>query len=176
MKAWQRLEHDLAVLLDGRPVPGSGSSYSKGDVESDLFLVEAKYRSSSDEEGPYIDLPTDWVETIVHHAAFRIKHPMLALEWGDGTRAFLIKRLSYETVFETAAVATPVLQFDQRSNIIRPSMIPCVIVFDINLPDRAWYLLSWEDVRFDLKDLVRRRPHRPRWRRHPFRKTPVSHD
>lgn len=44
MKAWQKSEHDLAKLVGGVLVPGSGSSPmgGRGDVRTSTFLIEVK--------------------------------------------------------------------------------------------------------------------------------------
>jgi hypothetical protein len=69
-------EKRLAKRVNGKAVRGSGSSvYSKGDVHSDSFLVEAKHTNARS-----IRLTDEWLAKITKEAIAVGKNPALEFE------------------------------------------------------------------------------------------------
>jgi hypothetical protein len=147
-RRWQQLERDLAAALEGWLTPGSGSKSIKGDARSYLFVGECKYRwSYHPTEGCVLPLDLQWLEAIWRQAQDAKKIPLLALEWGDGSRACCLP-LDYYTVYlgerpddecETDnRILTLPVRFTQSKTVFTFSKI--------EVPERTWVLFPWEEL------------------------------
>lgn len=144
---WKQLERELCHLLDGKRTPASGASYRKGDVESDIFLAEAKYRSGRDERGCYIPFEIEWLETIWNHAQRVKKIPLLALEWEDGCRAALIPSTDYNELGGTADYLEDCIA-PTRTLSLYYDFVPCLLIpSKIEVPALSWAMIYWCETR-----------------------------
>lgn len=76
---WKIMEKELARKLKGQLTPGSGNQGIKGDVHTDLFVIEAKWRRSECGKGTFLTLEESWLTKIAKQAAERRKTPLLAI-------------------------------------------------------------------------------------------------
>jgi hypothetical protein len=86
MKQWSKKEKKDATLFGGRRTPRSGGLwFAKGDVKSDVFLIEnktTKHKSFS---------ITDKIwEKIEKEALLNKRIPMLSIEFGDAVKELIV--------------------------------------------------------------------------------------
>lgn len=147
-RRWQKLESDLAYKLAGWLTVASGSKSDKGDAKSYLFLGECKYRWAWNETFTwYIPMDLQWLEAIYRHAQARSKEPLLALEWGDGTRSCMLPALSYVDYIE-GGVDELIIE-PRRTFPIGIHLANNHIQFEfenIEVPQRSWIMFPWEDL------------------------------
>ena len=142
------LEERLCELIDGKRTPGSGSKSQKGDVRSDMFLGEAKYRAQGDDHISVIDVDLQWLETIWEHARREGKIPLLAIETRDQDRAVLLPLPTYlglgPVVPNTGIIG------EGRSFRVGPSLmgrLPVSVRFTrIEVDEPEWVILSWGEM------------------------------
>lgn len=77
--------------MDGKRTPGSGNGNLSGDVRARDVLIEAKETSQ-----PALTLPLSWLVTLTTEAEKAHKMPAMAIEFHDGSEAFLIPIGYYE--------------------------------------------------------------------------------
>lgn len=96
MKAWERLEREVAGRLNGRRTPGSGNKSIKGDVQAGTFLVECKQRCNKEQDGNgyYLDLKSEWFLKIIVEAREQRREPVIVASVG-GIRTYYCLRESY---------------------------------------------------------------------------------
>lgn len=83
-------EERIARLASGKRTPGSGNTeFIKGDVRAGSFLFEAKYRSSSNGKGSYIDVQLEWLIVLLREAKEAGKVPVLVVDIGDKNTHYL---------------------------------------------------------------------------------------
>lgn len=82
MRDCDRQETRIAKLSSGKRTPGSGNKGIKGDVRAGNFLFEAKYRSSSNGKGSYIDVQREWLIILLKEAKDAGKVPVLVIDIG----------------------------------------------------------------------------------------------
>ena len=84
-----RQEKHIAKKVGGRQTPNSGATnFSKGDVVSDLFLIEAK---TVTKEQKSFTIKREWIDKN-REEAFAMGKPYstLAIDFGDGEQHYLI--------------------------------------------------------------------------------------
>lgn len=96
MKAWERLEREIAGQLNGRRTPGSGNKHIKGDVQAGTFLIEAKQRCGKEPDGIgyYLDLKSEWFIQLIKQARDQRREPVLVASVGR-IRTYYCFRESY---------------------------------------------------------------------------------
>jgi hypothetical protein len=146
-RRWQQLERDVAKALEGWQTPGSGNKKIKGDARTYLFAIECKYRFSQHQSGAFV-MPLDlqWLEAIWRQAMEAHRVPVLALEWGDGTRALLLPLDYYQLFSEDEPHAMPT-----KNRIVNLTSVgaysPIVLdLHSIEVPEHRWVLVPWDDL------------------------------
>jgi len=149
-RRWKALEKALADRLEGWLTTGSGNKSDKGDAKSYRFLGECKYRWACDSGGFYLPLDLQWLETIWRHAQRVDKVPLLALEWGDGTRAFAVPTSYLNVDLEWPHAGTNPLVTSGRIIRLSPGDTEMSTVdysfLNIEVPERYWTFMNWTDL------------------------------
>lgn len=146
----RKLEQDLKTLLQGSLTPRSGSGRIKGDAQSSRFVGEAKYRWQPHAEVRWvIPVLVDWLATLNLHAEEAAKVPVLALEWGEGTRGLLIPASLYQEGYPEPDTHIQVTQTQVLLGVPLLEGGPLQLSFEqISQGEQTWVLLPWEDFRF----------------------------
>lgn len=82
-------EKHIAKVIKGRQTSNSGATaFSKGDVTTDLFLIEAK---TSTEEKKSFSIKREWLDKNTEEAfAMHKPYSALAFDFGDGIQHYII--------------------------------------------------------------------------------------
>ena len=89
----------MAKAVGGRQTANSGASlWSKGDVTSDLFLIECKTHTELREQ---FTIKRDWIDKN-REEAFQMgkHHSALAIDFGDGENHYLISQKDFLYLLE----------------------------------------------------------------------------
>lgn len=147
-RRWKKLEEDLADQLEGWLTVASGSKSDKGDAKSYFFLGECKYRWAWKEEYTwYIPLDLQWLEAIWRHADRKKKIPLLALEWGDGSRAFLLPERHYSKLigeYEDEEHRSNNRIVNLPVNLTESPYL--MILMSIEVPELHWVMVPWDEL------------------------------
>jgi hypothetical protein len=143
-----QLEDAVCELLQGKRTPGSGSKSQKGDVRSPMFLAEAKYREQICNGTAFVTMDLQWLETIWEHARRDDRHPLLAIEAWDGSRAVVVPLSVYlglgATVPNTGRVEC-LRSFCVTYGVFQH--LPISVTFTrIEVPETQWVILSWGEM------------------------------
>jgi hypothetical protein len=149
----RRLEQALKEALSGQFTPGSGNQDIKGDMRSDFFLGEAKYRRFFD-HGPAIYLfPLDigWLDTIYNQALADHRLPVLAIEWYEGQRMALLPHADYCSLTNYLGEPTIWQIKGRHYDLIWRDVLHAgwPIHFHIracDVPCKDWMGISWEQL------------------------------
>jgi hypothetical protein len=148
-RRWRKLEADLAERLEGWLTVASGAKSDKGDAKSYLFLGECKYRWAYEVSMSwFIPLDLQWLETIWRHAQAKRKIPLLALEWGDGSRAFMIPQYYYLECVGGSLFGQPQPHTNRIINfgVVLTEDPHCFTFENIEIPEKNWVLLPWSEL------------------------------
>ena len=80
-KRWQKQEKEVAEKIKGRRTKGSGAGWTKGDVRSDKFIVEAKSTKHKS-----FRITIDLIEKLEADAFGSDKIPIFAIELENGRK------------------------------------------------------------------------------------------
>lgn len=172
-----QLEADVKELIRGKLTPGSGSGNVKGDVKSVLFLCECKFKSHEDAEGPYLDLDLQWLEAIWRHArdtSYSVERiPLLALEWADGTRFFLMPLRRYQELNGQTTRLHGHYYTGRKARLrVNEIISGAMVKFDlIEVPEPIWVFVGWSEL-FHLRKENQpvEAPPKRRWKSRGFRR------
>lgn len=87
----KRQETEVAKISDGKRVANSGATaFAKGDVQSELFLIECKTKTTFSQQ---FAIHKDWI-TKNEEEAFAMGKPYsaVAIDFGDGDNYFIINK------------------------------------------------------------------------------------
>jgi len=85
------MEKELARKLHGILTPGSGNQDVKGDVHSELFIAEAKWRQGVYKDRVFATLERKWLEVITRHANRYKKEPLLVINIANYHEYYLVR-------------------------------------------------------------------------------------
>lgn len=138
------LEKAVKDFINGRLIHRSGAGKEKGDAVNKHFLVEAKYRSAEEK----LNLQINWLVTISNQARESHKEPLLALEWKNGLRAFVLRRVLFNQITDSKELEKigETLICNNESIGIKFSENPRTLIAphaDLLDSDKVWMIVSW---------------------------------
>lgn len=88
-------EKHIAKVLDGKQTANSGATaFSKGDIRTDLFLIEAKTVTKSQKS---FTVKKEWLEKNKEEAfAMNKQYSAVAIDFGDGDNFYIIDEKTFK--------------------------------------------------------------------------------
>ena len=92
-----RQEKQVAKAIGGKKIANSGATaFSKGDVRTDLFLIECK---TCTKEQKTFTIHKEWITKNVEEAfAMRKPYSAIAFDFGDGEQQYIISEKLFKTL------------------------------------------------------------------------------